>query len=352
MVLVNKSLKNEPVKKKKKQENNENNENVRKTKKAKTKLNKNKIHSIKHKKRLTNYKINKPEIKNYFIYNEIGNSSYDNNKQSINRLNSNSNEGINKYKISSQFNIEKEKLSNKKQENDINLEEYLKTDLDDLDYEDLIKKDKRKFCEYFYEKVKSNQIVLNTFCAIDHLRPRTIKIMLFILDIDLYFLVNGLFFNEEYVSEIFNSAKNENFFTFIPRSIDRFFYTTLVGVIVGYIIDFFFIEEKKIKRLFLREKDNIVILKYEISLIIKDIQKRNKWFIILSFFIIILTIYYVFCFNNIYPHMKNEWIKSSIIIIFVMQILSFLTCLLEAIIRFISFFCKSEKLYKISLLLS
>ena len=144
----------------------------------------------------------------------------------------------------------------------------------------------------------------------------------------------------------------ENFFTFIPRSVNRFFYTTVVGVIIGYVIDFFFIEEKKIKSIFKREKDSKIILKYEISQIIKDVQKRNKWFIILSFFIIFLTLYYIFCFNNIYPHMRNEWIKSSIIIIFVRQLLSVLVCLLETIIRYISFKCKSEKIFKISLLLS
>ena len=138
----------------------------------------------------------------------------------------------------------------------------------------------------------------------------------------------------------------------IPRSIDRFFYTTLVGVIIGYVIDCFFYEEKKIKGIFKREKNIILILKYEISQIIRGIQRRNKLFIILSFFIIIITFYYIFCFNNIYVHMRNEWIKSSIIIIIVMQILSILACLLEAILRFISFRCKSEKIYKISLLLS
>ena len=195
-------------------------------------------------------------------------------------------------------------------------------------------------------------MILDTFCAIDQLRPRTIKIMLFILEIDLYLFVNGLFFNEEYVSEIFHLNEPENFFTFIPRSINRFFYTTLVGVISGYIIDCFFVEEKKIKRIFKREKDSNIILKYEITQLIKTVQSSNTYFIILSFVIIIFTLYYTFCFNNIYPHMRNEWIKSSLIIIIVMQMLSLLACLLEAILRFISLRCKNEKIYKLSLLFS
>ena len=232
------------------------------------------------------------------------------------------------------------------------MEEYLHTDLDDLDYDDAIKKDKREFCEYFIKKLKTKQIIFNTFISVDPLRPRAIKIMLFILDIDLYFFVNALFFNEEYVSKILHLKDEDNFFSFIPRLIDRFFYTTLVGVILGYITEFFFIEEKKIKGIFKREKENLIILKYEVTGIIKDIKKRNKLFIFISFFVIISTLYYIFCFNNIYPHMTGEWVKSSILIILAMQILSLLACLLEAIIRFISFKCKSEKIYKITLLLS
>ena len=353
-------IKNEPVKKKKKisKDNDKGkNKKIRQKQKSKTKAptridKKKKTNVIQQKKRKILQK-NK-SIKNHFIHDEMINDFSNNNNQKQNfGISTNSIEEIYKYnKFSNKFNFDKDKNELLKNKNDMILDEYLKTDLDDLDYDDAIKRDNRKFSKFFFEKVKANQMISNTFCTVDPLRPRSIKIILLILDIDLYLFVNGLFFNEEYVSEIFNSNEPENFFTFVPRSIERFFYTTLVSVIVGYVIDCFFIEEKKIKKLFIREKDNIIILKYEISQIIKNTQKRNKWFIILSFIIIIITFYYVFCFNSIYPHMRSEWIKSSILIIIAMQILSFLACLLEAIIRFISFRCKSEKIYKISLLFS
>ena len=278
------------------------------------------------------------------------NNCSENYKFSINGSISSKEISMDKNNLSNKNILEKNKSNNEFKY--LNMEEYLCTELNDMDYDDAIKKDKRTFCEYFIERLKMNQIILNTFCSVDNLRPRVIKIILLILEIDLYLFINGLFFNEEYVSEIFHSTKEENFFTFVPRSFNRFFYTTLVGVIVGYIIDCFFIEEKKIKKLFIREKNNIIILKYEMSQIVKNVHRRNSWFIFLSFIIISLTLYYIFCFNNVYPHMREEWIKSSIIIIIIMQILSILTCILEAIIRHFSFKCKSEKLYKISLLLS
>ena len=178
------------------------------------------------------------------------------------------------------------------------------------------------------------------------------KIILIIIDISLYFFFNGLFFNEDYITQIFHIKEKEKFFSFVSRSIHRFLYTTLVSVIINYIIDFFFIdEEKNIKRIFKRENSQLHI-QYEMLRIAKNIKKRYTIFIIISFIINIFILYYSFCFNNIYFHSKIEWIKSSIMIILIMQILPIFVCLLETIIRFIGIKAKSEKIYKLSLYLS
>ena len=229
----------------------------------------------------------------------------------------------------------------------IDMEEYLKPDLEDLEYDDAIKLDKRELGTYFTEKLMEKQTIMDTFYNKENLRPMSIKIILLLLNIDLYFVVNALFFNEEYLSELYNSEEEETFFSFFPRSISRFFYATLVGYIVGIIIDCIFVEENKIRRTFLREQDDPIQLRYEISVNSKGIQKRYTVFIFLCIFISIISWYYISCFNNTYPGVKKEWIKSSIAIIIIMQILSFLNILLQAILRSLSFLYKSEKLYKI-----
>ena len=147
---------------------------------------------------------------------------------------------------------------------------------------------------------------MDTFYHIEKLIPFSIKIILILLNIDLYFVVNGLFFNEEYISLLFNSNEEETFFSYIPRSISRFFYATLVGFIVKIIIDCIFIEEKKIKRIFLREKEDPIQLRYEISITVRSIKNRYTIFIILCIFISIISWYYISCFNNVYPGVKVE----------------------------------------------
>ena len=107
--------------------------------------------------------------------------------------------------------------------------EYLSTAPDDMEFDDALVKDKRSFGETFVENLKDNQIIVNTFIAEDPLKVRSIKIILFILNIMLYFVVNGLFFSEEVIRELYNiDEEKENFFSFIPRSVERLIYTTLV----------------------------------------------------------------------------------------------------------------------------
>jgi len=234
----------------------------------------------------------------------------------------------------------------------IDIEEYLKPDLDDLEFDDAIKFDKRTFCEFFSERLAEKQITMNTFYQKENLKPMSIKIILLLLNIVLYFVINGFFYNEEFLSKLFNSNEEETFFTYIRRSFSNFVYATLVGSVIGIIIDCIFIEESKVKRIFLREKENPVQLRYEISKTTTRIKKRYIIFIFLSFFISIISWYYVNCFNNVYPGVKIEWIKSSITIIIIMQILSVLVILLEAIVRNLSFHYQSEKLFKFKKYLS
>ena len=236
--------------------------------------------------------------------------------------------------------------------NDEFFTEYLATPLDDMEYDDAIFKDKRTFGVFFAETLKARQMIAYTFIAVDPLKTRGTKIMLFGLNIILYFVVNGLFFSEDYISEVYNSTEEEEFFTFFPRSINRFIYCTFVSIVISYLTELFFFEEKKIASIFKREKEDKNILKEKITKLIKDISNRYLGFILTVFIIILFAFYYLLCFNYVYPKTQVEWVKSSIIIFLIMQILSFLSCLLESCFRILSFKCKSEKCYKISKLLS
>ena len=234
--------------------------------------------------------------------------------------------------------------------NDESANEYFETSFDELDYDDATEEDKRTYCQYYREKIKEKQSFINSFIIYEPLRPKSIKISVFILTIDLYFLINGIFFSDSYISEIFNSTEKETLYNMISRSTDRFTYSIIVGNIIGYIIHLFFIEDIKVKKIILKKRERYIELKYEMVEIIKSVIIRIKLFTAINFIIIIFSWYYISCLNNVYPNIVKEWIISSIFIILINQILPFISTFLETSIRYLSIKFESEKLFKLSLL--
>ena len=231
-------------------------------------------------------------------------------------------------------------------------EEYFKESVDDMEYDDALYYDKRIFCELFKEYLKEKQITAATFIAEDDLNPRSIKIIVFIINFLLYFVVNGLFFSEEVIQELYElDESKEHFFSYFSRSITRIVYCALVGIVIGYIVELFFIKEDKLKGILIREKDNEIVLKEKIVEFIKEIKKTNLALMIVSGIIILFSFIYLLCFNYVYKYSQIEWIKSSITIVIIMQLLSILKCFAKAGLRTLSFKWRSEKLYKISKLL-
>ena len=124
-------------------------------------------------------------------------------------------------------------------------------------------------------------LILNVFCNHEPLNPWPIKLILFILNIELYLFVNGLFFTEDYLTDMLYS--NPSFTDYIKRFTDRIAYIAIIGIIIDYIISLFFYEEKYIKRVFKRERDDINALEYEMMQIMKYIKIRYYLFFIVCF---------------------------------------------------------------------
>ena len=236
--------------------------------------------------------------------------------------------------------------------NKTDFNEYFATDPNDMDFEEAIEKDKRKFFEYFWELLKEKQLLINSFFIIDNIKPKSIKIIFFSLNFIFCLLINGLLFTEDYLVELYNSGKDENFFSFINRAISNFLYTFIIIHLLNEIIDCFFIEETKLKKIFIRGKSDIKKIKGEILLLIKKIEKYYIIFIIFSYLIFIFSWIYISCFNDIYYYTRKEWMKSSLFFFIIFQFLYIFIFLVEAIIRFLGIRFKSEKLFKLSLLIS
>ena len=305
-------------------------------------------------------------IKSPFNYLKKEKFSFFNNKRNLSKekMNINNIKNIKNKKINllnKNLNISNKKINNKikimKTVNSINnKKEYMKKILeffaptfDEKDFDDVISKDKRTFCQYFCEKFQNDQIFINAFCIREIFKPRALKFLLLIMTIELYFVINALFYNEEYLSELFNSTKKENFFSFIPRRFNQYIYTSAVSGIISYFMGYFFIDEIKIKRIFVRNKREELKMKYELSILANTIESRFLYLIIFSIILSIICFFYISCFNIVYPYIRKEWIKSSLFILTLMQVLNFLITFIEAWIRLLAIKFNSKRLFRLSL---
>ena len=268
----------------------------------------------------------------------------------INNNSSNNSSSLEKINPSNHKKSEKKekKISEKV---DKKMEEYLLSDLDDLVFEDAIIRDNRKFIDYFIYKLKANLLIVDIILNRDQFKPFPLKIILLVLNLEIYLVINAFFFNEELIGEIYHS-ENENKYSFISRTFNRIFYIIVAIFTYNNIIECFFINENKIQAVFKRQKDNILFLKSEVYQILRKTIKRFNIFIIVSFIISILSFYYISCFNNIYPKTEMEWIKSSILVILFMTVIIILTIFLESVLRHLALYIKSDKLYKLSLIVA
>ena len=121
----------------------------------------------------------------------------------------------------------------------------------------------------------------------------------------------------------------------------------MVGGIIQILINLFMIEEKRFKKLLIRNQNDIGELKFEVLKLLDLIQKRLLTFFIIVLVIFIFSFLYVVSFNYVYHYTQFEWIKSSIFIFIIIELLIIIICLISAFIRKMSFKCKSDRLFKL-----
>ena len=215
-----------------------------------------------------------------------------------------------------------------------------------MDYFEAIALDIRNFIDMYKDNLSDNHFLLNIIFEVDKYKPRSLKIIIYALIIDLYFVVNGLFYIDSYIDELYNlDKKEEYFFSFITRNIDKIAYTSIISKILDFIIDISIINKDIIKKILFKNKRNKIVLKDEISKTLIKLRKGINVLIIINYFIMIFSWYYVNCFNNVYPNTKLEWIKSSIFIYLFNEILSLLYILGYTWIRYISIRYRIERCF-------
>ena len=293
------------------------------------------------------------------------------NLKKVSKLNKNlSNSKLFKNNVKNKLNEGKEKKQNKYNdfndiiinENNYNINEgeddekniillimitYDKEYYFNFEYEDALKYDKRTFLIMYWDCIKLNQIIINTFFYEIFLEIRIIKIIFMILTFGIEFFLNAIFYTDKYVSEIYLNNGVLDFVYSLPKSIYSFLMCIFVNIFLEKLSNSKNELVKIIKSQTNKEKYQIIC-----NNLINSFKKKLIGFFILFFSLFILFLYYVTCFCSVYHYNQIFWLYGSLQSIGMGMILPFFTSFIKTLIRFFSLKYKKKLVYKISNILN
>ena len=346
------------VKKKNKKNNNEIKMKNNKQKKESSYKKRNKLNKNENNKNKSSYKSiklsdNTKKNKNSQIIetnNTINNNLKPNNRRRhnlLNNLHSNfNNKSLNKK------NKSKTKAKNIKLNNTEKIKEKIKGTLkyteeekNFLDYHLAIKHDKRKYCKYYISLLKTQHEFIFSFIQKKDYNARIIKFDLYFISFIIYYTVNGLFFDDKTMHNIYEKKGSFDFEYQIPKII----YSSLISMVINKLLRLLALSNNALIRL--KENKNKKDVDKRKNELEKNISIRFIIFFILSFLLLLCFWYYIAMFGAIYRNTQMHLFKDTLISFGLSSIYPFVIYLFPGMFRIPALFepkAKKKCLYDFS----
>ena len=173
------------------------------------------------------------------------------------------------------------------------------SELDDLEYEEAKKYDKRTFFQYYWSNLKQNQLIIFTFLPNSDYNIIYAKIGLFIVSFGLFFCINAFFFTDETMHKIY---EDKGIFDFIFQ-IPQILYSSIISSIIDIILKKLSLSENKIldlKSEILEQNLDFTNSQTKANQVKKNIKIKLIIFFVLSTLLMIFFWYFISCFCGVY----------------------------------------------------
>ena len=222
---------------------------------------------------------------------------------------------------------------------------YSEFELDDLEYSEALKYDKRTFFQFFCCLVKREHVIVFTFIYCADLNLFIIKLSLFVFSVCLDFTTNVLFFNDESMHKIYLDYGEYNFISQIPQII----YSTVISEVFDVFFKYLSLSEKEIYEA--KKYTNMTKAINHIKKLMRQIKLKFFLFYVISFLLMSFFWYFISAFCAVYKNTQKILFKDSLVSFVISLIYPFALYLIPASLRIISLRAtKKDKrfLYKIS----
>ena len=204
-------------------------------------------------------------------------------------------------------------------------------DLQNVDYEEAIKYDKRGYFKMYWGCLVDTQVIFGTFCSDNHLDLFAIKLSFFIFTFQISFFLNALFYTDEYISKSYNNNGVLDFVSGLPKSI----YSYAATLVTTNLLRMLSTSKNELLRLIIEK----LKYKYYINLIQVKLDKLRKKLIIYYIIVFIFScvfFYYVSSFCAVYRNSQKYWFLGCLESLAMDTGVSFIICIFLALFRYIS----------------
>ena len=242
-----------------------------------------------------------------------------------------------------------EKLADKKSDEIMEVISEKKLDhfeLNDLDYKEALKLDKRNFFSMYWSLLRREHLIIFTFFIRNDYNILAIKFARFIFLVCTDMALNVFFFSDESMHKTYINYGKYNFMQQIPQII----YSTIVSQLIELFLCYLSLTDKHYYQIKNLEKNDPNLTNNLFS-IIKCIKIKITVFFIFTFLMFAFYWYTIACFCSVYENTQSAFIKDSISSFMLGLLYPFILYLFPAVFRLISIKVNNANLswlYKIS----
>ena len=255
-------------------------------------------------------------------FEKLGNNS--NSKPKENSILDNPPGSNDKEKLDYDISTKNQKVTNIRKDT-----QYSEEDLNSVDYNTALNKDKRSFIRYYWSLIKMKQLCIFTFYTYADHNSKYVKISLFILFLAFNFVFTALFFNDNLIRIIYYYRGN----TEVADHLTNIVLSSLCSIIMSYIVRFVCLSERNLMAITREKNGEERKIKVELT---KLLKKKLITVFVISGLLIELCWYYVSAYCAVFKNSQRYYFISVLFVFIVSNIWPCATSLIAPFFRIIS----------------
>ena len=238
-------------------------------------------------------------------------------------------------------------ISEKKKEIE---EEISPNELNEMEYREALKNDKRNFIIMFKHFILVKQMLFLSCFSNSILYTFHLRIITIIFIVHSYLFINGLLFNDNLIGKRYDYEGKNNFSYFFKMGIQISFYSSCILLIICKICNLMISSDNKIKEYLKKynEEPKNIEIKNDLSYEINSMRIKRKAFFVIIFILEFIYFYYLYIFNYIYKYTQIIWLISVFMTFFFNILISCFICLSIVCFRILALKKEIWILYEIS----